>query len=49
MTIARSPSKEARREKKAVYTFEDGDIIDADKIPNTSHSKPGKSGIFFCH
>ncbi|BFZ25078.1 hypothetical protein BsWGS_28117 [Bradybaena similaris] len=41
MTIARSPSKEARREKKAVYTFEDGDIIDADKIPNTSHSKPG--------
>ncbi|CAG5128033.1 unnamed protein product [Candidula unifasciata] len=41
MTFERTKTKEARREKKAIYEFEDGDIIDADKIPNSPQSKPG--------
>uniref|UniRef100_A0A0B7AMZ5 Uncharacterized protein n=1 Tax=Arion vulgaris TaxID=1028688 RepID=A0A0B7AMZ5_9EUPU len=41
MTQTRSRTKTARREKKVVYEFEDGEIIDADKIPSTPQAKPG--------
>ncbi|XP_059176582.1 uncharacterized protein LOC131956177 [Physella acuta] len=40
ITLSRSKSKEEHIRKQTIYEFEDGEIIDSDKIPQTS-SKPG--------
>ncbi|CAL1542664.1 unnamed protein product [Lymnaea stagnalis] len=41
ITLSRSKSKEARRHKQTIYEFDDGEVIDSNKLPPQKTSKPG--------